>query len=476
MPKQTEKAVKIHKNTVFDTLSEGSNFASRKNKNRTNMKKTKFSNRFLTAGTALLMCGVMTAQNGNENNIPSEYTGWNKYRIGGYGEMLGSFMNYGPNRMATSAGSIDDNRSTISIPRFVIAGDYKFSDKWILGAEIEFEAGGVGAAKEIDWMDENGEYETETEKGGEVALEQFHITRLINKHINIRIGHMVLPIGLVNAHHEPINFFGTSRPEAETAFIPSTWHETGLALFGSFFRNRVNYEAMVVAGLNCDGFARADWVSGGKQGAFETDAFSSPAYVGRLDFNLVKGLRFGGSVYYCANTAANADKTQRYSDFKVPVFIWSADAQYKGYGLTARASCLFGNIGNTDKLAQARKNLPNASGYSVKYTSAKSAASWGGEIGYDLCYAIPSLKGKAVAGLYPFVRYEYFNPVEDVEEGQTKYDQFKVSKWTFGANWYALPNLAIKADYAMRRIGGGKYNNENEFSIGIAYITWFAKK
>ena len=111
------------------------------------MKKTKFSNRFLTAGTALLMCGVMTAQNGNENNIPSEYTGWNKYRIGGYGEMLGSFMNYGPNRMATSEGSIDDNRSTISIPRFVIAGDYKFSDKWILGAEIEFEAGGVGAAK-----------------------------------------------------------------------------------------------------------------------------------------------------------------------------------------------------------------------------------------------------------------------------------------------------------------------------------------
>ncbi len=52
-------------------------------------------------------------------------------------------------------------------------------------------------------------------KGGEVALEQFHITRLIHSAFNVRAGHLIVPMGLTNAHHEPINFFGTSRPEGE---------------------------------------------------------------------------------------------------------------------------------------------------------------------------------------------------------------------------------------------------------------------
>ena len=52
----------------------------------------------------------------------------------------------------------------------------------------------------------------EVEKGGEVALEQFHITRLIHPAFNVRAGHLIVPVGLTNEHHEPINFFVTSRP------------------------------------------------------------------------------------------------------------------------------------------------------------------------------------------------------------------------------------------------------------------------
>ena len=50
----------------------------------------------------------------------------------------------------------------------------------------------------------------------------------------------------------------------------------------------------------------------------------------------------------------------------------------------------------------------------------------------------------------------------------------QVSMWTAGLNWYALPNLVVKADYTTRQsrnkqgFGTGKYNSENEFSIGIA--------
>ena len=181
---------------------------------------------------------------------------YEKFRFGGYGEMVAKFMNYGTNRFY---GGVDnsDHRNTIAIPRFVLAFDYKFNSKWILGAEIEFEAGGVGLETELE-NSENGEYETEMEKGGEVALEQFHITRLIHSAFNIRAGHLIVPMGLTNAHHEPINFFGTSRPEGETTIIPSTWHETGLEFFGSFGKGyaRFDYQAMIVAGLNADGFGR----------------------------------------------------------------------------------------------------------------------------------------------------------------------------------------------------------------------------
>ena len=196
---------------------------------------------------------------------------YEKFRFGGYGEMVAKFMNYGTNRFY---GGVDnsDHRNTIAIPRFVLAFDYKFNSKWILGAEIEFEAGGVGLETELE-NSENGEYETEMEKGGEVALEQFHITRLIHSAFNIRAGHLIVPMGLTNAHHEPINFFGTSRPEGETTIIPSTWHETGLEFFGSFGKGyaRFDYQAMIVAGLNADGFGRDNWVAGGKQGLFEQD-------------------------------------------------------------------------------------------------------------------------------------------------------------------------------------------------------------
>ena len=120
--------------------------------------------------------------------------GYNKFRFGGYGEILANFMDYGINRFrGTDNGSKKDHRNSISIPRFVLAFDYKFNSQWVLGAEIEFEAGGTGSAYEIE-NTENGEYEMEVEKGGEVALEQFHITRLIHPAFNVRAGHLIVPV------------------------------------------------------------------------------------------------------------------------------------------------------------------------------------------------------------------------------------------------------------------------------------------
>ncbi len=432
--------------------------------------------------TLLGSCATTFAQS-NETSTAVEKSaeiyanGYNKFRFGGYGEILANFMDYGNNRFTgKGTGNTKDHRNSVSIPRFVLAFDYKFNSQWILGAEIEFEAGGTGTAYEIE-NTENGEYETEIEKGGEVALEQFHITRLIHPAINVRAGHLIVPVGLTNEHHEPINFFGTSRPEGETTLLPSTWHETGIEVFGTFGRDytRFNYQALVVAGLNANGFDRNTWVASGKQGIFETDNFTSPGYVARLNYTGVPGLKVGGSFYYCRNTGSNSDKQKDYVNIgKIPLRIYSADLQYKNKYVVARANMIYGNLGNTVKLSEANNKLSGLSPYSRTTPIAKRAVSYGGEVGFNLHSICKDNKNVPV--IYPFARYEYYNPQEKGEGYLTMDLRNKVSMWTVGANWYALPNLVFKADYTTRKIGGGEYNSENEFSLAIAYIGWFINK
>ena len=409
--------------------------------------------------------------------------GYNRFRFGGYGEMVANFKDYGINRFyGHKEGNAKQNHNTISIPRFVLAFDYKFTPKWILGAEIEFEYGGTGTSYELE-NTENGEYETEVEKGGEVALEQFHITRMIVPEFNIRAGHLIVPVGLTNAHHEPINFFGSSRPEGETTIIPCTWHETGIEFLGKFGKDYAtfDYEAMIVTGLNANGFDRNKWVRGGKQGLFEGDNFTSPAYVARLDYTGVPGLRLGGSIYYCPNTGANSDKLITYDEIgRIPVTIYSLDAQYINKYVTARANYLSGNIAHADQLGAKNGKLSNKSGYSRTTPIAKRAVSYNAEVGLNLKSIVGG--GKNFPVIYPFAQYEYYNSQEKGEGMDVMDARCQVSKWNFGLNWRALPNLVVKADYTTRQIGTakvfgtGNYNSENEFGIGIAYIGWFFKK
>lgn len=429
---------------------------------------------YIAIAAATLCCTTVAAQGSDDD--------YQKYRIGGYGEMVANFKNYGTTRFnGTTTGSSYERRNTISIPRFVLAGDYRFDRHWQLGAEIEFESGGVGLETELE-ASENGEYETEMEKGGEVALEQFHITYTLNPSFNVRAGHMVLPIGLTNAHHEPILFFGTTRPEGETTIIPSTWHETGMSIFGKLGRDyyRFSYEAYVTAGLNADGFGRDHWVADGKQGLFEEDNFSSPAYTVRIDYEGVPGLRVGASYYYCNDVTANVDKTYKYSTVGASsVQIFTADAQYRNRYVTARANYMMGTLENSQQISGV--NLSNLSNYhhGAMRRVAKNALAYGVEAGINLRNVVGNYR---VPVIYPFARYEYFNPQEEGEGTQVMDKRCQVSKWTVGLNWFVLPNLVVKLDYATRALGTSHifgstpYNRENEVAIGVAYAGWFSKK
>lgn len=63
---------------------------------------------------------------------------------------------------------------------------------------------------------------------------------------------------------------------------------------------------------------------------------------------------------------------------------------------------------------------------------------------------------RKVPVIYPFARYEYYNPQEKGDTSQIMEKRCQVSMWTAGLNWYALPNLVVKADYTTRQIGTNK--------------------
>ena len=362
-----------------------------------------------------------------------EYAGFRRFRLGGYGDMVSAFKDYGMNRFyGHPEGASKEHRATISIPRFVLALDYKFSPKWIVGAEIEFESGGTGTALELEKA-ENGEY---------------------------------------------ADFFGTVRPEGESTIIPCTWHETGLAFFGSFGKRaaRFNYQTMVVSGLNANGFDRNNWVKKGKQGKFEEDRLQHPAFVARLDWIGLPGLRAGVSYYHCGDAGANADIPTIYKK-KFPVNIFSVDAQYEHPYVIARGNVLIGTLGNAGELSARNSNLNKLAPYTRLAPIAKRAVSYGGEVGLNLRNIISR---EDLPEIIPFARYEYYNAQQEGEKNSSFVSvmdpRFKTSMWVFGLNYRVGNGIVVKADYTTRRIGDGSFNSENEFALGVAFNAWFLNK
>lgn len=107
--------------------------------------------------------------------------------IGGYGEAVYSHNFYSDKyiRYTAKDPSVYKGQShgRFDLPHVVLFLNYNFGHGWSMGSEIEFEHGGTESAIEIE-EEEAGEYESEIERGGEVALEQFWI-----RNLSVRIQH-----------------------------------------------------------------------------------------------------------------------------------------------------------------------------------------------------------------------------------------------------------------------------------------------
>lgn len=414
-----------------------------------------------------LLDGV-TRTAGDTTHVPALSV--KRLTLGGYGEAVASRMFYSNNyKRYTDASKYADAKGfgQFDLPHVVIFLGYDFGKGWSMGTEIEFEHGGTESVIEIE-EEETGEYEIEIERGGEVALEQFWLQKSFSPALNLRAGHMVVPVGATNYGHTPVEFFTVYRPEGENTILPCTWHETGVSLWGR--TDKWRYEAMFLAGLDADRFNNKNWIHGASGSPYEFKMATAYAGAVRLDNYSVPGLRLSVSGYL-GNSANNTlNSTGKYEGLHGTVAIGAFDFVYNAHNIIARGNFDYGHLSNSLEITNAnmasRKDSP-----SPKNSVAEAAIAVGVEAGYDIFSAISSLHRRGQR-LYVFGRYDYYDSMFKTVASMTDEHQWSRQKVTLGLNYYPIKQVVVKGEWS-NRMFKPQYNNEPTVSLGVAYYGLF---
>lgn len=365
-------------------------------------------------------------------------------------------------------------KDKIDLERLNLYLGYSFTENISLKSEIEFEHGGTGASIGYDTQEEFGEFEDEIEKGGSVKLEQLYVDFKIAPYFNVRAGRMKVYFGLTQKLDEPTSYFTTYRPEMENEILPLGWYENGISFYGTFAK-RFSYKAYIVSGLDASGFSSRGWIKNGYQQRFEMNNAESFAFAGRLDYHFgTNDHTFVGVAGYVNDAAANRPK----KDMRQSAYVTMVEGHvsYDEKNLRFNAVALYGNLENSDIVSQKNANLSNNLG--VKRTPVgKNAFGVSVEAGYNI---LPLLVTNTSQKLYPFLRYDYYDTMQDVEGAIVKNPRWQRSAITGGLNWFVHPQIVVKAHYSDRKLGSENYDpstlqftgskqHEKTFSAGIGF-------
>ena len=423
--------------------------------------------------SAALVAGLATAsaQTVAADSVMQHVNG-KRLSVGGYGEVAMSRNFYSDHVSRYSLADEhknDPSHGRFDIPHAVIYLGYDFGKGWTMGTEIEFEHGGVGMAYEKE-DEEGGEWEQEVEKGGEVELEQFWIQKSFGRWANIKAGHIVVPVGLNNAYHEPLNFFTVYRPEGENTVLPSTWHQTGVSFWGRTKGWR--YELQFLAGLNSDNFTNTGWINKGPGTPTEGEIATKYGTALRIDNYCIKGLRIGLSGYY-GHTIGNSypnNKDGAEAKYKGVVAIGAIDFTYNDHNWIVRGQADYGYLSDAQQLKYFTNRLNGLSPFHHSAFVSKNAFAYGIEAGYNVFSQIEKLR-QSNQKMYLFGRYEHYNPYASKTKN-TSYDYTNVQRMAAGINYYPVKQIVVKAEYSHRFLKS-LYNNEPAINIGVAYEGWF---
>ena len=394
--------------------------------------------------------------------------------LSGYGELGFAFHDHGADQ-SRDGGSLDDRRVEFDQTRLVTELEATLPAGIEVEAEVEFEHGGTGAAKEIEY-DEFGEFETEVEKGGEVVVEELYIEKEMGR-FELKLGRFYVGVGQLSYYYQPTDYLGSVRSEAETSVLPAQWDEMGASLLA--YLPRVRLTAQVVNGLDSSGFSSQYWIATGHQGAFETVRASALAAVGRVDVDATPHLEVGASGYVGGSTR-NRPKPDLTEDCDDPdsgavapcdyvagtVSIVDVHARWVGYGFRGQAWGMWGHVKNADLISARNNRLSNELGV-ARTPVADNAIAASAEAGYDIAPLLGINVGHKVE---PFARLDYIDTMYDVREGLFDNPRFERTIIGLGAAYTYKNAIVGKLDVARRSFGSSELRSENTVRATAGFV------
>jgi len=354
----------------------------------------------------------------------------------------------------------DHSLATADLARAVFGIGYKFDERTSFNSEFEVEHA-VASSKDA----------------GEFEVEQFYIDHQLTDSINAKAGLYLMPVGLINEHHEPTAFYGVQRNFVETLIIPSTWREGGLGLHGTS-EIGLTWDAGVTTGLNLSGWnpnledpayrTALELINSGvapMQATHQELQNASVQHLSQyaaLNYTGMPGLLLGGFV----STGNVAMPTVPANLPQTRATLWEVHGRWTPGNADISAVYAHGSFSNT-----ATYNLDNTG------ASNPLPASW---LGYYVqgAYKVWESGGEK---LTPFVRWEHYDmgaSYQGIAPGFTTVPTGLASDgkpwpqphdrvWTVGTNYYLNPNVVLKADY--QRFSTNTDLTRVDLGLGLAF-------
>ena len=364
-----------------------------------------------------------------------------------------SIWGYGETYYARPEKGSSDTTSDLA--RAVFGIGYRFDERTRFDSEFEVEHAIASADDE-----------------GEMEVEQFYVDHMLSNHVGLQAGLFLMPVGLLNEHHEPTAFYGVKRNFVETLIVPSTWREGGLGLHGDT-REGIVWNVGVTTGLNFSEweFNLEDPPYATALGLVNTDV--APLQAGHQELQLansqhlaqyamvayrgIPGLEVGAFGF--TGNAAVPDQPANAGGQRVT--LWEGHVRWTPGDADFSALYARGTISDTGAY-----NLANVGGSNLMPAS------------FDGCYmqgAYTVWKRNAYR-LTPFVRWEDYDMASSyhgVPEGFSPIPTGPTSTgdpwprpndrvWTIGANLFVTEHVVFKADYQWY-----ENNDFDSFDLGL---------
>ena len=360
----------------------------------------------------------------------------------------GSGLALGGNTSLWGYGQLDYNRPTnragdtkADLTRAVIGFNHVFDEATRVYGEIEWEHAVASSSDQ-----------------GETEIEQLYVEHGLASNYGVRVGLMLVPLGLLNEHHEPSNFYGVERNFVETAIIPSTWREGGVAMYGST-ESGFNWNIGIGTGPNlgawdpASGEGRASPLGSIHQ-EMQLAKARDPSIYAAANWQGIPGFQAGGGVF--TGKIGQGDVALPVNNSRLT--LGEAHLRWQPGPFDISALYTRGTISNTQDL-----NLQF-----VGQPTPVPKSFWGGYVQG----AWRALEWGAESSLAPFLRYEMFNAgasyaAQPQGLGTSPLETQRV--WTVGANYYLNPSVVFKIDYQKFRYEDLVLGYGNRFDLGLGY-------